>query len=531
MRPEEMMEGIRHIEDAHVDAGARRCPPKLRSPGGMIASAACLCLVIAGVVFLRGAGLLTPATRPTEPITTAPTTIAPTTTVPQTTVPPTTVPTKNGVPIDWIIEEDTSISGEITFAVPFKGEQGMDAMVAEFNKIYPNIEVELMVYDSYGFINSNFSVATLMQIGEIDIVAAFGLSKVSGIWKAELYRDLTDLVAQEGIDLAQQWGTDAYTYDDKILSFPCGGLSYYVAINMDAWKEAGLYDKYNGLPTEWTWEEYIEASRLMTKVNDDGTIRYGGSDYHSVNYFMYTHCQVNGGDLYYDADGSSSYDSPIVLEALERKLRAELEEQIWYPQWKYRADSIQAQMTFCRGETASTIIPNITRFLHDRKNFPDVNWITGFAPFPVVEKGQTNYMSGVTNFSHAGISSYIEEKDIPAAWAFLKWYATYGSKYLVVPGHQSTWRGTEAGELLPLIYGSVDEAAKWVDVESYDRVVGRVDLPAYQETTLTAYSDVLQALSDPIMQCINGEITPEKCLKQAWQEAEKALEESRRPAS
>ena len=56
MRPEEMMEGIRHIEDAHVDAGARRCPPKLRSPWGMIASAACLCLVIAGVVFLRGAG-------------------------------------------------------------------------------------------------------------------------------------------------------------------------------------------------------------------------------------------------------------------------------------------------------------------------------------------------------------------------------------------------------------------------------------------------------------------------------------------
>ena len=188
-------------------------------------------------------------------------------------------------------------------------------------------------------------------------------------------------------------------------------------------------------------------------------------------------------------------------------------------------------MAFCEGEVASTIIPNVTRFLHDRESFPNVDWITGFAPFPVMEKGQTNYMSGVPNFSHAGISPYTDEKDMPAAWAFLKWYATYGSKYLVVAGHQSTWRGTEQGELLPLSYGAVDEAAKWVDVESYDRVVGRVDLPGYRETTLTAYSDVLQALSDPIMQCINGEITPEKCLKQAWQEAEKALEESRRPAS
>lgn len=31
MRPEEMMEGIRHIEDAHVDAGAH---PTCVHPGG-----------------------------------------------------------------------------------------------------------------------------------------------------------------------------------------------------------------------------------------------------------------------------------------------------------------------------------------------------------------------------------------------------------------------------------------------------------------------------------------------------------------
>lgn len=534
MRPEEMMEGIRHIEDAHVDAGARRCPPKLRSPWGMIASAACLCLVIAGVVLLRGAGLLTPATQPTEPGTTAPTTAAsttlPPTTEPPTTIPPTTEgPTKNGVPIGWIIEEDTSISGEVTFAIPFKGSQGMDAMVAAFNEIYPNIKVNIHTYSNVS--DGSTSFRTVVMAGEIQVWVAFGLNSVSKMWEGELGLDLTDLVAQEGIDLAQQWGTDAYVHKDRIYSFPCGGLSYYVAINMDAWKEAGLDEKYNGLPTEWTWDEYIEASRLMTKVNEDGTIRYGGSDYHSTNYFMYTHCQVNGGDMYYDPDGSSSYDNPIVLEALERKIRAELDEKIWYPQWEYRLELRQAQMAFCEGEVASTIIPNVTRFLHDRESFPNVDWVTGFAPFPVMEKGQTNYMSGVPNFSHAGISPYTHEKDVPAAWAFLKWYATYGSKYLVVAGHQSAWRGTEQGELLPLIYGSVDEAAKWVDVESYDRVVGRVDLPGYRETTLTAYSDVLQALSDPIMQCINGEITPEKCLKQAWQEAEKALEESRRPAS
>ena len=526
MRPEEMMEGIRHIEDAHVDAGARRCPPELRSPWGMIASAACLCLVIAGVVFLRGAGLLTPATQPTEPGTTAPTTAAPTTlpptTEPPTTVPPTTEgPTKNGVPIGWIIEEDTSISGEITFAISLKGSQGMDAMIAAFNEVYPNIKVNLMNNSSLS--DSSAQIRAAVLAGEVQVWTTFGEDKLNKMLVNELGYDLTPLVEAEGIDLVTQWGTDAYTDNGKIYSFPNGGLSYYVAINMDAWKEAGLYEKYNGLPTEWTWDEYIEASRLMTKVNDDGTIRYGGSDYHSLCYFMYTHCQVNGGDLYYDADGTSSYDSPLLLNALERKLRAELEEQIWYPLSRYRAESVQTQMAFCNEEVASAIITNVTRFLHNQESFPNVNWVTGFAPYPVEEKGQTNYMSGTPAYSHAGIASTISQEQLPAAWAFLKWYCTYGSKYLVVGGQQSAWRGTQTDELLPLIYGSVEEAAKWVDVESYNRVVGRSDLPSFVASRVTAYSDVSGALGDPLMQCINGEITPEECLKMALEEAEAAL--------
>ena len=269
-------------------------------------------------------------------------------------------------------------------------------------------------------------------------------------------------------------------------------------------------------------EELVEGV-----LNDDGTVKvYGGSDYHSTNYFMYTIFQVTGKDMYYDEDGTSSYDSPIALAALQRKIKAELEDKIWYPQAKYRGESIQAQTPYCEGITASTIIPNVVRFLHDTSKF-NVNWITGFAPFPVVEKGQTNYMSGTPNFSHAGISSYISDDQFDICWAWLKWYSTYGVKYLVAAGHQPAWKGTEAGSAFEIIYGSEEEAKKWIDTESYNRVVGRSDLPGYVETNLTAYGDVTGALSDPIMQCINGEITPEECLKQALEDAEKALADAK----
>ena len=456
----------------------------------------------------------------TTPKDTTPKDTTPSTTAPKDTTPSTTAPKE--LETDWIWE-DTSLSGELTFAIPFKTTQGMQAMVDEFNKTYPNIKVNIHTYSNTS--DGQTQMRAAVVAGTIDVWAAFGLSSLNKMWEGELGMDLTDLCEEEGIDLVANWGTDAYKYEDSIYSFPCGGMSVYVAINMDAWKEAGLDKKYEatgGLPTEWTWEEYIEASKLMTKTNADGTTRFGGSDYHSINYFMYAHCQVAGGDMYYEADGTSSYDNPIIKAALERKIKAELEDKIWYPDAKYRGESIQAQTPYCEGITASTIIPNVVRFLHDTSKF-NVNWITGFAPFPVVEKGQTNYMSGTPNFSHAGISSYLPEEKFDIAWAWLKWYSTHGVKYLAVAGHQPAWKGTEPGSAVELIYGTKEEAAKWIDIESYNRVVGRSDLPGYVETNLTAYGDVSKALSDPMMQCINGEITPEACLQQALADAEKAL--------
>ena len=438
----------------------------------------------------------------------------------------TTTPVEPGeVSTDWIIEDDTSIEGHVVFAIPFKGSQGMDAMIAEFNKTYPNIEVELYVYSNNS--DGQTAMRIAVQGGEIDVWSAFGLNSAYKMWENDLGLDLTDLCEEEGIDLKEQWGFDCYTYEDSIYSFPCGGLSYYIAINMDAWKEAGLDEKYNGLPTEWTWDEYLEASKLMTKVGADGQVEvYGGSDYHSTNYFMYTHCQVYGGDMYYNEDGTASFDNEAVIAAFERELKAELDDKIWYPKYSYRADNLQAQMTFCQGITASTIITNVTRFLHDTATYPDVDWITGFAPYPVEEKGQTNYMSGVSPFSHAGISSTISDDEFDACWAWLKWYSTYGVKYLVAAGHQPNWRGIEAGSAIQVIYGSEEEAEKWIDVESYNRVVGRTDLPAFAETNLTAYSEVAGSYNGYVMEAIAGEISAREAMESAAEEANAAIEDA-----
>ena len=363
--------------------------------------------------------------------------------------------------------------------------------------------------------------------GEVDVLASFGLSNAYKRWEAGLYEELTDLVEEEGIDLVANWGSDAFQLDECIYTFPCGGLSYYVAINMTAWEKAGLGE----LPTEWTWDEYLAASKAMTEYNEDGTVKvYGGSDYHSQNYFTYQYGAQVGKNAYYDEDGTSSFDNPAIIKALEREVQAELVDKIWFPKATYRGDNLQAQQTFLVERVVNSAInPNMVRFLPDTENY-GVDFITGFAPWPVDEHGQVNYMSGVSPFSHAGICTTPEgrsDEDFAACWAFLKWYSTYGVKYLAAAGHQPNWAGTEAGSALALLFGSEEEAAKFVDVESFKRVVGVATNPQYYEDELTAYSKVNSTLVEYTMYALNGTMTAEEAMLEAAKIADEAIAKER----
>ena len=412
----------------------------------------------------------------------------------------------------WIVDEDpTAVSGTVNFYIPFKGSQGMDAMIAAFNEIYPNVEIKLNTYSNNS--DGNASVNTAILAGEVDVLASFGLANTNKRWEAGLFYDLTDLVEENGIDLVEHWGTDAFQKDGTIYTFPSGGLCYYITVNLDAWEAAGLGE----LPLDgWTWDEYLAASKAMTEYNEDGSVAvYGGSDYHSVNYFTYAVAQVVGKDHYYNAEGMANFDSDAFLKALQREYDAELVDKIWYPKAIYRGDNIQAQQSFLQDQMCnSEVTCNQIRFMADRANY-GTDWKVGFLPYPVEEEGQTNYMSGISPFSHSGLCIDESDEDFDAAWAFLRWYSTYGVAYLVAAGHQPNWKGTSDLDPLVLLFGSEEEAAKYMDVESFRAVVGRVDLPAFVELKLTAYSKISSILNEYVMYALNGQMTPEEALAEA----------------
>lgn len=427
-------------------------------------------------------------------------------------------PDANADPLTgWIIEDDPeSITGTVRFWSPFKGSQGMDNLIADFNAIYPNVTVELTTYNNNS--DGNLGVDAAYMAEEIDVLASFGLSNTYRRWENGMFIDLTDKIAEEGIDVVANWGSDAYQYDGKFYTFPCGGLSYFVAINMDKWNAAGLGE----LPTEWTWDEYLDACRKMTEVADDGTVTcYGGSLNHTISDYMLAQYQVTGKDMYYNTEtGLSSFNDPINVNALQREYNAEVVEKIWYPLVSYRTDKINVQDVYTSGKIATSIANNLFRYLNDTENYP-VDFITGCAPFPVEEKGQTNYCSGVGYFSHAGVMS--NAKDQEAAWAFCKFYATYGCKWLIAAGHAPTWKGTDAGSVVEVAFGSQEKAESLVDIESFTRCFANPDNPGYVDTQVIANTDLGSIVSEYALAVMNDQYTVEEACKIMQEKGDEAI--------
>ncbi len=417
-----------------------------------------------------------------------------------------------------ILEDDTSISGKVSFWIPFNGEQGMNDLIADFNEVYPNIEVELNSY--VNGTDGNMAVNTSLMAGEIDVLWSVELSNAYGRWENGLYMDITDMLEADGIDLTENWGSDAFKYQDRVYTVPAGGRSYYVAINMNEWNAAGLGE----LPAAWTWEEYLDACRAMTHGEGQDKV-YGGSPNSSINAIMNTMYQVYGKNAFYHEDGTSSFDDPVIQKALNREVSACNEEGIWFPLATYRADSIRSENTYLTGQTASSLQTALLRFLRDTEQYP-VDFVTGFAPYPTEEPGQDNYMEGVATFSHVGIAANVDEENIPASYAFMKFAATYGAKYLAIAGHMPTWTGTDRDEMLDLIFGSKEEAEKLVDTESLTRVVLNFEGKAYVDTELTAYSRINALMEEYVMNAHNGLMTPDEALAELKPLADAEIAES-----
>jgi len=393
---------------------------------------------------------------------------------------------------------DPDLSGTVKFVCAYNESQGIGMLIESFNALYPNVNVELTTISNNEAGNLKIDTA-LMAGGEIDVLLSYTSTLTRERSEAGFFMDLTEMVDGEGIDMVDEWG-GRLEVNDKVYSIPVDGLNYYVAINKTLWDEAGLGE----IPTEWTMDEYAEACRTLTK---DGV--FGGTESHGTNHWMNHMWQAFGSNMLYNEYGSAVtvVSNPAFVETLERQISLE-EEGVWYPWNEMKAAGLQTQNVFLGSDTATTITNNVTRFIADQENYP-IDFKVAFAPYPTLTaEDEHNYMEGPSKYGHLAITNTCE--NVEAAWAFVKFFAREGNVYLVKAGHLPTWRYTDRDMAVNLLFGSEEDAAKLIDVESYKSVVLNLDGENYYDTIINTEID--NYINSVVIDVFNYEMDPAEAM-------------------
>ncbi|PNV60111.1 hypothetical protein C0033_20865 [Clostridium sp. chh4-2] len=423
-------------------------------------------------------------------------------------------PAGSGEPV-YIDPDAANMTGTVRFYTAFAGANGTDALIEEFNEHYPNITVEYEVYKNSG--DGNVSLDTAMMAGNVDVLLTFGVKNTSNRWSNGMLMDITDRLKADNLDLVKEWGTDVYTYENGAYVFPSGGISLYIAINQDKWDAAGLGE----VPDSWTWDEYLDACRTLTEKDASGNVAvYGGSDFNQTDYWTYSARQSKGVNVYYDAEGNADFDNPIFKQILKREVDAETEG-IWYSKANYLADSTKSRDLFLNGTNATTVESILTRYI----TAADPQFRITYAPYPVNQKDETNYMAGVVPEDFVAVAS--NAKDPDAAYAFAKYLATVGSKYMFAAGHASTWTGLDSSDILDITFGSKAEAEKYIDTEAFNKYVIASNEPAYSEDYIVAYADIRSLVDEYTKYVLNGEMTVDDALAELQENAQKAIDDAK----
>lgn len=409
----------------------------------------------------------------------------------------------------------------LTFVCAYAPNYGMQDLIDDFEATHPNIKIDLQVYNNST--DGNQAVDNMLMAGGlIDLQLAYGLDKTDFRASSDFYANLDDYVADWGIDMEETFGVNIKFRNSEgeqhYFGIPVDALQWYIAINMDEWHAAG----YTDLPTAWTWDEYIEASRKMTH---DGI--YGGADVLDGGYNWVNHVrQVYGADVWYNEDGYSAIlSNPLFKESLQMKLDCE-GEGIWFSYPDSRQTGNTGTDPFMQHRANSYVTCNIWRFIANTTDYP-IDFKVGFAPYPTREAGQVNYCDGPTVYGFMTITESCEHKD--EAWEFVKYFATEGNYHILKAGHMGMYANADRDQVVEYVFGSMEQADKLIDIESFKRVVLNFGGLTYVDTIIgmggnTKVSTYEQEILAGNMGIDEGMAELEQIINQAIQEKMDELE-------
>lgn len=391
--------------------------------------------------------------------------------------------------------------------------------IAEFEKKNPGIKVEMAPLVA-NVNNEEYKKKADLMIAageQIDLVRSSALYELTEWVDNGVLEPLEDYAEKSGVNLMNEYKGLA-TYKDKIYAIPEEITPWLVFINKDMLDAAGLQVP----PKDWTWDDYREYAKKLTK--GEGANKIYGSFMNDWSNFFAVGVQSEILDTpFFTKDDKQNFDNPVFRDGLKFRYDLENVDKTQVPYADMSSQKLKYRTQFFSGKVAMVCMGSwMVSDIQLKDKYPHT-FKTTFATYPRWSKDSkpnTSYLDG------AGIGWSINAKsqNKEAAYKFLTALTSEGLEM----GHNTwtAWKNTNADEMIRGIVGP-DESL--YDLEAFKNVVFDTDrVDNIVSRSGPGESEIIDAFTEEAEKYFVGGQSLDSTLKSTIDKANAIIEKSKK---
>lgn len=336
-----------------------------------------------------------------------------------------------------------------------QGITGLPLLLETFEKDFEGrgITVKFHEYDASNSMDNLQLDTNLIAGANVDVYFTHTTQNLSKRIGGGCALDLTALCARDNWDMEERFTSRvrSFYHDGRPFSIPTSVGKMGIILNKDLFDAAGIE-----IPQSWTFEEFREIAKQLTKPDTYGV--YWNTNNNISEALLHMVLSTLGGDPLYKSGGKkTNFDDPVIVEALRLIVNTMYADGSAPTHEDSYSKNLTMKELFLSGQCAMTVGSWLfSEVINDHQYEKD--FVTAFAPWPVVEKGRQNYTQGSLGL-HLSINP--KSPHIDEAWEFVKWYAEKGSGVLISEGYVPSATTYDASfveeELLKNAGGKIDK--------------------------------------------------------------------------
>ncbi len=211
--------------------------------------------------------------------------------------------------VAYLIQPQREVAGRLILTWTSDDNPARREQIDLFNELHPQYELRL---DPSNVGMEKVIVQSLAGVGP-ELFDCYSHAQLTAYVKAGVAWDITELYERNGIELESIWPVvyPNFVYEGRVYGHPTNAATDAIWINKSIFDEHG--EPYPS--GDWTWEEFIEVARRVTKKDAKG--RYEHFGFLGNRSEWYAMVRQFGGRLFTEDGTRCALDSPEAIRAIQ----------------------------------------------------------------------------------------------------------------------------------------------------------------------------------------------------------------------